>query len=115
MDQKAAISINQCGREIEPKELEEIQETVKLFRKLKRWELAETICEHLEWYTATGSRKVDACMKLLEKLEARGVLKLPSKREQARGRRGAFALREERRFPWILWGDSGMWSPLCYR
>ena len=88
MGQKVATSINQCGREINPRELEEIQETVKLFKRLKRWELAETICEHLEWYTATGSGKVDACMKLLEKLEARGVLKLPSKREQAKGRRG---------------------------
>jgi len=86
MGQKVAISIIQCGREINPKELEGIEETVKLFKRLKRWELAETICEHLEWYTATGSRKVDACMKLLEKLEARGVLKLPLKQEHAKGR-----------------------------
>jgi hypothetical protein len=86
MDQKVATLINQCGREISPKELEEIQETVELFKRLRRSELAETICEHLEWYTATGSRKVDACMKLLEKLEARGVLRLPLKREQPRGR-----------------------------
>jgi hypothetical protein len=91
MNQKAATSIIQCGREIKPKELEEIQETVKLFKRLRRWELAETICEHLEWYTATGSRKVHACMKLLEKLEGRGVLKLPSKREQARGGEGGIS------------------------
>ena len=91
MDQKVATSINQCGREIKPKELEEIQETVKLFKRLKRSELAETICEHLEWYTATGSRKVDACMRLLEKLEVRGVLKLPSKREQANRRQGGIS------------------------
>lgn len=87
MDQKVATSINQCGREINLKELEEIQETVKLFKRLRRSELAETICEHLGWYTATGSRKVDACMKLLEKLQGQGVLELPSKREQARGKR----------------------------
>ncbi len=29
-------------------------------------ELAATICEHLEWYTAGGGLKVDACLKLLE-------------------------------------------------
>lgn len=87
MDQKVTTSITQCGREIIGKELEEIQETVKLFKGLRRSELAETICEHLEWYTASGSRKVDACMKLLEKLQARGALKLPSKREQAKGKR----------------------------
>jgi hypothetical protein len=94
MDQKGATSINQCGREINAKELEQIQETVKLFKGLRRSELAETICEHLEWYTATGSRKVDACMKLLEKLQARGALKLPSKREQAKGKQGGISFTE---------------------
>ncbi len=94
MGQKVATSINQCGREINPQELGTIQETVKLFKRLKRWELAETICEHLEWYRATGSRKVDACMKLLEKLEARGVLKLPPKQEHAKSRRGGISFTE---------------------
>jgi len=81
MLQSEGGSIFQCGREISSQELDEIQETVRLFPSLSRWELAATICEHLEWLTASGGYKMDACMKLLEKLEAEGFVRLPRKRE----------------------------------
>jgi hypothetical protein len=74
--------IFQCGREITSQELGEIQETVGLFPNLSRKELVATICENLEWLTASGSYKMDACMKLLEKLEAEGFIRLPGKREE---------------------------------
>lgn len=74
----------QCGREISSQELEQIQETVGLFPRLSRSELAATICEHLGWLTAAGSYKIDACMKLLEKLERRGFVQPPRKREAYR-------------------------------
>ncbi len=67
----------QCGRHIGPQELRQIRETVELFQKLSRKELAQTICEHLEWYSASGTNKIDACLKLLEKLEANGCFQLP--------------------------------------
>jgi Domain of unknown function (DUF4338) len=73
-------SILQSGREIKGEELEEIQETVALFPSLSRCELAHTICEHLGWFTASGSCKRDACLRLLERLEATGCVKLPAKR-----------------------------------
>jgi hypothetical protein len=73
-------SIIQCGREIRGEELDEIQETVRLFPALSRWELAQTVCEHLEWITASGGYKTDACLKLLQRLEAKGRLRLPAKR-----------------------------------
>jgi hypothetical protein len=73
-------SILQSGREITGEEIDEIQETVNLFPSLSRCELADTICEHLGWFTATGSCKRDACLKLLERLEAKGFVKLPAKR-----------------------------------
>ena len=69
----------QCGRDVTPHELDQIRETVALFRRLSRTELAKTICEHLEWYTASGGYKTDACMNLLEKLEDQGAIKLPEK------------------------------------
>jgi hypothetical protein len=69
----------QCGREISVSETEEIRETVATFYRLSRKELAMTICEHLGWYSVTGNPKVDACVKLLEKLESQGVLSLPQK------------------------------------
>jgi len=74
----------QSGREITAQELDDVQETVELFPSLSRKELAATISEHLEWVTVTGGSKIDACMKLLEKLESEGLIKLPAKQEQYR-------------------------------
>jgi hypothetical protein len=48
------ISLIQCGRHLNQQEVEQIQETVNLFPKLSRKELAQTICENLEWFTASG-------------------------------------------------------------
>jgi len=73
-------SIIQCGREITGEELDEIQDTVRLFPALSRWELAQTICEHLGWFTASGGYKTDACLKLLIRLEGKDRLRLPPKR-----------------------------------
>jgi hypothetical protein len=70
----------QAGRVFGPGEIEHIRETVELFPKLSRSELAETICDHFQWYAPSGTRKRQACEKLLERLEAQGVVKLPAKR-----------------------------------
>ncbi len=71
--------IVQCGRQIKKEELAQIRETVETFCHLSRTELAHTVCEHLGWHTASGSNKVDACLKLLKILEARGLIQLPAK------------------------------------
>ncbi len=73
--------IIQCGRKITVNELAEIKETVELFPNLSRNELAETLCENLQWLTASGGHKNDACLKLLTKLEREGIVKLPEKRK----------------------------------
>ena len=80
-------SIFQCGREITREQLSEILETVGLFPSLSRKELAATICEHLGWVTLAGNNKLDACAKLLEKLENKGLVRLPAKQEQYRRKR----------------------------
>ena len=85
-------SITQCGRKISRQQLDEIIETVGLFPSLSRQELAATISEHLEWVTATGSNKLDACMKLLEKLECQDLIRLPAKQEQYRRNRSQKAI-----------------------
>lgn len=74
----------QSGREISLEEIEEIRETVGVFQQLSREELAVTICEHLEWFSASGSPKSDACLNLLGKLESAGLLKLPAKKASLR-------------------------------
>jgi len=77
---KSASPLIQCGREITPVELRHLQEVVELFPGLSRDELAHTLCEHLGWVTASGGHKMSACMKLLEKIEAKGMIRLPQKR-----------------------------------
>jgi len=84
MQQKYEGPLVQCGRKISIEEIEEIRETVSVFQGLSREELAVTICEHLEWYSASGSPKADACLNLLGKLESEGFLKLPEKRTCSR-------------------------------
>lgn len=85
MLKKKRGSILQSGREISRQELDEIQETVGIFPRLSRTELAATICEHLGWMTASGGYKIDACVKLLEKLESKGFVELPEKRQRLQG------------------------------
>lgn len=79
--------IVQCGRQIKDEELEQIRETVETFSNLSLKELAQTICEHLGWYTASGRNKVDACRKLLQRLETQGLIRLPEK-DGSRSKRG---------------------------
>ncbi len=69
------------GRYFTVQELFEIQETIRLFPELSRTELAKTICENLGWVTPVGRYKTSSCQQLLEKLEGRGLITLPPKRE----------------------------------
>ena len=92
MIERKAGSIIQCGREITGEKLDEIQDTVRLFPALSRWELAQTICEHLGWLTASGGYKTDACLKLLSRLEGKGCLRLPPKRAISPQRHSPIAL-----------------------
>jgi len=63
----------------------------ELFPGLTRVELARTLSETLGWFTASGGYKIDACLKLLERLAVLGLIpELPEKflpgtrRKQAR-------------------------------
>ena len=78
----------QCGREIEASDIEHVQSVLKMCPGLSRRELVYTLCEHWGWVTATGSAKFEACQKLLDKLEAEGLIKLPTKRKMRRPRGG---------------------------
>jgi len=84
MLEKKLQPILHCGRQITVQEIENIQETVKLCSGLSRQELVQTIAEHLQWYRAAGTNKLDACQKLLEKLDSQGILQLPAKRKMSK-------------------------------
>ncbi|MGH9463356.1 MAG: Druantia anti-phage system protein DruA [Vicinamibacteria bacterium] len=49
---------------------------------LSRHELARTICEALGWVRPNGRLKTRECYEYLEVLEAKGMVKLPCRREQ---------------------------------
>lgn len=69
------------GRRFSRKQIATIQKTVNLFSTLSRRELAHTLCEHLEWVTPKGENRIQACLGLLERLEALGIFSLPKKDE----------------------------------
>ena len=64
--------------------MEAARQTVRWCSGLSRSEVAQTICEHWGWVTASGSYKVTACLKVLEAWEARGLLQLPGKQPMTR-------------------------------
>ena len=69
--------IRQGLREISADEVVHIQDVVKRFPRLSRHELAQTLCEHLSWYSPSGASKVKNCLKLLERLADQGLVDLP--------------------------------------
>lgn len=71
--------IGHCGRDFTRADLQIIRATLQEFSWLSRVELARTLCEKLGWFTASGGYKVDACLKLLEKLTVLGLMELPEK------------------------------------
>lgn len=89
MEKQTAAPVLLCGRYFTLKELQEIQETVRMFTKLSRAELANTTCENLGWMTPTGQYKTASCKELLIKLEKQGLISLPAineyKRPQKKG------------------------------
>jgi hypothetical protein len=68
------------GREFSTGELSLIKEIVGDFPGLARTELANTVCELLNWKSPGNKLKTVECRTFLELLDTRGVLKLPEKR-----------------------------------
>ena len=64
-------------------DLDLIRWTVKQYSTLSRTELAYTICENIDWKAPNNKERLHGCLDLLEKLEADGILELPSKRKLA--------------------------------
>ncbi len=71
------------GRRFTRRQIADIRETVGMFPNDSRNELSKTVCEHLDWTTPKGDCRVAAGLRLLEHLEACGILTLPEKRDTA--------------------------------
>ena len=61
---------------IDSVKMQEIITYTEYFPNLSRRNLANTICENLEWKTPAGSLKVNSCLSLLNNLEKQGKVKL---------------------------------------
>ena len=70
-----------CGRVVGKNQVNEIVEIVATFPKLSRAELANTICELFSWKRPTGKLKTVECRQFLERLDAKGIIRLPACRE----------------------------------
>ncbi len=81
MEKQFEYPVLLSGRYFTAREIYEIQETVRMFPKLSRAELAKTICENLDWVTPNGEYKIASCLQLLNKFEEQGLFALPAKRE----------------------------------
>jgi len=68
------------GRKFTAKEVSLIQEIVETCTGISRAELAQTICELLDWRRTGGGLKARECRDLLERLESQGALVLPAKK-----------------------------------
>ena len=69
------------GKRLTRRQIAGIQATVERFPALSRRELGHTICEHLGWFTPKGDDRIQPGLRLLEQLEALGIVSLPPTRQ----------------------------------
>lgn len=68
----------QGDREIFSEDISHICTILERFPRLSRTEIVRTLCETLNWLTPAGHPKLNACRKLLYRLEQQGLIRLPS-------------------------------------
>jgi len=78
-----------CGHPLSAEELTFIQGIAEECSSLGRTEIANTVCELLQWVRPTGKLKTVECRAFLESLEADGFIRLPPLRPQRCGKRSA--------------------------
>jgi hypothetical protein len=71
-----------AGRELSPEEMALIREVVESCGGLSRTELANTVCELLDWRRSNGSLKGVECRELLDQMGSCGYLVLPAKQKR---------------------------------
>jgi hypothetical protein len=69
-----------CGQPVSEQQLQLIGEVVAQYRQLSRLELANTLCELLQWYRPNGRLKSSECRIFLEQLQEQSLIKLPALR-----------------------------------
>ena len=81
MSQLSQPVMIQGDREIFSEDIDHIRTILERFPSLSRYEIVYTLCETLEWLTPAGRPKIDACTKLLKRLQDDGMIRLPALQE----------------------------------
>lgn len=75
-----------CGQPLNSAQLQLIVDVARRYPRLSRNELAHTVCELLDWHRPNGGLKSAECRLLLEQLQQRCLISLPTLRQgRARG------------------------------
>jgi hypothetical protein len=85
-------SLRFCGELVSSDQLVLINQIVTRYRGLSRTELANTVCELLDWVRPNGKLKTVECRQFLEQLQSRNALALPATRHKGRGKSQKTAL-----------------------
>jgi len=85
-----AVEIVQ-GRKISSVEIAEIQGLIETNPLWSRWRLSQVLAQRWQWYAASGELKDMAARTLLLKLEDRGLITLPERRQAPPVRRPQFS------------------------
>ena len=67
-----------CGQVLETQQRSLIVALVKRYGRLSRHELAQTVCELLDWHRPNGQPKTIECRALLERMQEAGLIALPA-------------------------------------
>lgn len=78
------VPIRFCGEVVSDEDLSTIKQVIDRFPHLSRTELANTLCELLNWYRPDRGLKTVECRQFLEILDAQSLLWLPPRREAGR-------------------------------
>jgi len=101
------------GREFTAAEVSLIREVVDTCGGISRNELANTVCELLDWKRPGGGLKTRECQDVLEQLEGKGIVKLPEKRKEGyTGPRKSIAIVRPALFYSALTGSVEDFAPL---
>ena len=69
-----------CGETVSKEDLSLIRQVIERYPSLSRTELANTLCELLDWNRSNGGLKTVECRQFLERLEERSLIELPQRR-----------------------------------
>ena len=86
-DQQTIVTpLRFCGKPVSHQQLALITQLVAQCGGLSRTELANTVCELLDWKRPNGKLKTVECRQFLEQLQVRTTLHLPPARHKGRGK-----------------------------